>query len=430
MEIGNLALGARDVNQTFSRGAGIPNANGTLLPSTLFSQGVVPSNSYGLHIGSVALSIPSSLYIGGYDRSRVLGIVSAQPYGLNSLPVDLLDIGIGVAVGNSPFKFTSKSGLLAQGNSSISIAIQTRIDSVAPYLYLPKSTCDAITAELPVIFQPEFGIYFWDTTSIQYEMIVSSPSYIRFTFRLDGGISANMTINVPFSLLNLTLTTPVVTVPTQYFPCFPINDSSPYILGKAFLQASFFGVLWQENHEGVWVLAQAPGPNTPSLPSVAAIDTKQKSIAASENIWVDTWKDTWTPIGPPTINIPSSNNNSTAPIAPPPTKKGLLKGFVVGIVASAIIGLGLCVFGFVWLKKKRNSRRASCSSSINSTSGIVQIELQHPRGSEDRKQLQPAFSMNEIPVNEIVELQSSWQSPQKSKWRFTFSRNGPVELPG
>ena len=119
--IGALALGGPNFNETWD----LPpyGWNGTLLTSSLFAQGHAPSNSYGMHIGSTTVGIPGSLNIGGYDKTRVLEPVSSQPYELNVLPIDLLDISIGVAVGQSPFNFSSLSGLMGSGNSSVGLSM-------------------------------------------------------------------------------------------------------------------------------------------------------------------------------------------------------------------------------------------------------------------------------------------------------------------
>jgi hypothetical protein len=79
-------------------------------------------------------------------------------------------------------------------------------------------------------------------------MIISSPAFLSFTFRLNMSTSQNITINVPFGLLNLTLTTPIVANPTQYFPLRPgQGPSGSYELGRAFMQAAFVGVNWITN---------------------------------------------------------------------------------------------------------------------------------------------------------------------------------------
>lgn len=111
-QIGKLALGAPEFNQSWLHFPPNPRWNGTLLPSALFKQGLSPSNSYGMHIGSAAKGISGSLTFGGFDQSQVIGPVSSQVYNIDHLPIDLLDIGFGVAEGASPFNFTSQSGLL------------------------------------------------------------------------------------------------------------------------------------------------------------------------------------------------------------------------------------------------------------------------------------------------------------------------------
>ncbi|RDW73415.1 hypothetical protein BP6252_07322 [Coleophoma cylindrospora] len=431
LEIGNLAFGARDVNQTWQR-AGQPDINGTMLPSGLFAAGLVPSNSYGLHIGSVALSIPASLYIGGYDQTRVLGQVTTQPYGLNFLPIDLLDIGIGVAVGDSPFDFSSRGGLLAKGNSTIGSALQVHVDSVPPYLYLPQSTCDALALNLPVTFSPDYNIYFWNTSDPLYEKIISSPSYLGFTFRLNNSISQNMTINVPFSLLNLTLTAPLVSEPTQYFPCSPVTDSSPYMLGKAFLQAAFVGVTWQTNDDGVWFLAQAPGPNTPtpSLGVVTTIAPADKFIVASENSWIDTWSHTWTPIGTNTINIPTAGTttlaSSTGVSSNTSVGHGISNGAIAGVAVgtiSILVALGLgCYFTRMKIRSRVNGSSSMQRSGVGASSLSQGSELEDKWAADYGR-----WKTDGTTTKDAIELHNFYK---RSRLSYPMARSGQFELEG
>jgi len=395
MEVGNLALGAPDFNQTWAQGDGLPNINGTFLPSGLYATGEAESNSWGLHIGSVALGIPGSLYIGGYDQTRVLEPVSVQTYGIDNLPIDLLDISIGVAEGQSPFTFTSKSGLLAQGNSSIVDKLGVDIDATMPYLYLPQSTCDAISENLPVTYQPKYGLYFWDTTSSLYQQIISSPAFLSFTFRLNGSIAQNMTINVPFALLNLTLTAPLVSGSVQYFPCNPVSrvpsaDNSPYALGKAFLQAAFVGVNWQTNSEGCWFLAQAPGPNTPTVPIEVAIEETDNYIVPSQNSWAETWKGAWTPIGTTAGNVTSSSGSSTGTNTPTPTsaptKASLSAGATAGIgVGCALVAGILFITTFYYIRKRWNRSRTPTSNEVSPTSDKIRPDYKGGGGFGPRE---------------------------------------------
>jgi len=128
-EAGTLALGAEGINQSYPSVGSITNFNASLISGYLYKTDQIASNSYGLHIGSAALGIPGSALVGGYDQPHVLGEVTAQSYALYSLPINLLDIGIGAAEGASPFTYPSKSGLLTQGNSSIGVAIPVFLET-------------------------------------------------------------------------------------------------------------------------------------------------------------------------------------------------------------------------------------------------------------------------------------------------------------
>ena len=374
IEVGNLALGAPEVNQSWNDGTG--RFNSSLVPSSLYLQGQTPSNSFGMHIGSTAMSIPPSLYLGGYDQSRVLGNVTVQDYNMHYFPIDLLDIGIGVAEGSSPFPFNSKTGLLAQGNSSIGVAMQVLIDPIAPYLYLPKSTCDAIAQYLPLTYNSNLGLYFWDISSTAYSTITSSSSYLSFTFRLNSSVTETTTINVPFSLLNLTLTAPLVNTPTQYFPCTPFSTGQSYgipTLGKAFLQAAFLGVNWGLEDNGVWFLAQAPGPNTPSQAVVKSIGLNDESITASTNEWAETWKGSWTVLGDGSVG---GNSTSSETASGSDAGVRLRTGALVGIVVGAVVGLGLGIMGFVMFLWKRNAAYKSRESAADEQARWCRAEME------------------------------------------------------
>jgi hypothetical protein len=356
-----LALGATGFNQSWAQNDG-PRFNATLLPGAVLLHGNAPSNSFGMHVGSVAKGIPPSLHFGGFDQTRALAPVSAQPYEISHLPIDLLDIGIGVGEGSSPFNFTSQDGLLAKGNSSMGVATTVYIEAPLTWLYLPQSTCDAITQNLPVTFQSKYGLYFWDIDSPDYAKIISSPAFLSFTFRLSGSVSRNMTINVPFSLLNMTLSAPIINKPTPYLPLRPgLGPHGKYELGRAFLQAAFIGVNWQTamgDGNGAWFLAQAPGPNTPSKSTPTTIKQSDTTIVGSSNVWKDTWKGSWTVINE-AGDATSVGGSRPAPKATGTSSKkgsgGLSGGAIAGIAIGVIAVLAACLIGAWFLFKRRKS---------------------------------------------------------------------------
>jgi len=397
IEVGIFSLGAPGlINQTFGSGLKANEGNIVQFQPTLINTSMIvgwlydeiepdertASNSWGLHIGSVTPNMPPSLYFGGYDQNRVLGTVSSQQgnpmNGLSPNPsegtIDLVDISINVIEGASPWNFSSISGLLASGNSSIG-TLPLAIFGMTPYLYLPKSTCDAIAGQLPVTYQPKYGLCFWNTEDPLYTKIVTSASALSFTFHLDERSSANFTINVPFLLLNQTLDRPLLTTPTQYFPCQA--RASPYQLGRAFLQAAFFGANWNaNNNKSAWWLAQAPGPNIPSYPNVVAIGATDATIAGSANESAASWDGIWTPLtetvnsvnattnpGSNFVNAttaPGSNfiNATTTPGSNPHSGtgqafSGISIGAKVGIAIAVIVVVSAIVCAaFLWWSRK------------------------------------------------------------------------------
>ena len=395
-EVGTLSLGAPTFNQSWTAVSGPGLINASLIPSNLLAQGKTASYSVGLHVGSALYpNLKGSLIFGGYDQTRVLGQVgSYQVPGSGILQVDVLDIGIGVAIGDSPFNFTSKSGLLAQGNSTIQASISVRIEGGAPYMSLPRSSCDAIASFLPVTFSERYRLYLWNTNDNSYHQIVTSPAYLSFTFR-SGTI-----VRVPFALLNLNLTAPLVDQPTPYFPCQPF-DSDLYVLGRAFLQAAFLGVNW-ETGIGTWWLAQAPGPNTSSTPVITSIDLDAQTISPSTNIWEDTWSGIWTPLDK-TIN---STNTTSSPQSTTSSKRSNLSagdkagiGIGAAIAAVLVIIAGIMVFRCT----SRRSRSQSHVAGPSTNDGVTGYEA----SSLDIQEMPATIGPQELPPADRWELSPS-----------------------
>lgn len=287
-QVGTLSLGAPGMGiQTFGA-----SGNGQTVPGYAYAQGVVASNSWGLHYGSASLKQEGSLVFGGYDQSRVLGDVGAfGSVGGYLLNPNLLDIQIGVENGPSPFNESSYIGLLRL-NESFNGVQPALINPIVPYLFMSPETCAAIAKDLPVTLNTRLGLYIWNTGDPQYEKILKSSAYLAFVFQKAG--SGNLTIKVSFQLLNLTLEAPLVIGTQQYFPCRPfhaLDNSGNYYLGKAFLQAAFIGMNWQENQ--IWFLAQAPGPGVRGS-NIRPIGPNDTAISADsiEN-FAETWADNW-----------------------------------------------------------------------------------------------------------------------------------------
>ena len=388
LQVGELALGPV-FNQTFTEENGIPSINASLIPGDLEAQKAIPSNAFGLHmgIGVEALKLDLSLWLGGYDASRIIGPVSSQSTNGYLFTIDLLDIGIGVDHGGSPLSILPQQGLLSQGNSSLSnTGISVTLNPSAPYLYLPSSTCAAIAKKLPVTYDAGKALYLWNTADPRYAIIVTSPTYLSFVFR---GSSGNLTIKAPFHLLNLTLEEPLVSIDTPYFPCQPPQGpKGHYTLGRAFLQAAFIGVNWAPAGESEWYLAQAPGPNTNANPQSRSFASSPPVGLAEE--WADTWSGFWTALPSSTMTPKSSSEtasetasetprhseSSARPtlISPPPSPHSLSSGAISGIAIGGAFALLVASGIGVWLfQHKRGDNPATMRST-----GIDKVSVHVP----------------------------------------------------
>lgn len=122
--------------------------------------------------------------------------------------------------------------------ANIALGRPVTVEGRVSYLYLPQSTCIAITRNLPVKFEPKLGLSLWNVDDLQYKIIATSPAFLSFTFRLNESTTSNVTIKVTFSLLNLLLEAPMVKKQVSYFPCsHGPGPNGVYMLGKAFMQA-------------------------------------------------------------------------------------------------------------------------------------------------------------------------------------------------
>jgi LPXTG-motif cell wall-anchored protein len=232
-------------------------------------------------------------------------------------------------------------------------ALAIQLEPGLPYMYLPKAICDLLATQLPITYDSGLNLYLWNTSSANHiQRLLNSPHYLSFNFNNNA-----VTIAVPLILLNLTLTAPIVSNPTPYFPCSPYHppDGQTYILGRAFLQSAFLAQNWQS--ETLW-LAQAPGPSLPPV-NVKIILPGDETIGPMENppTWEQTWKGVLTPL-PKSGNGESGDSGSGSGSSGDGGKRGLSTGVkagigvvVVGLVIVAAVGI------LIWRKKRIATRK-------------------------------------------------------------------------
>jgi hypothetical protein len=402
-------------------------ANTTL--HSAYQDGLIPSLSYGLHIGSAEPNVTGSLVLGGYDKSRILS--DAIVAGNDNL-FRLTDIALNVSDGSSAFTGSSSAytnGLL-KTPTDFGDYVVVHPRPGLPYLYLPKETCDAIAEHIPVTYSADYNLYLWDTDSTAYENIVSSPHYLSFAFTDDTKTTAH--INVPFALLNLTLDTPIAKEPTQYFPCSPWEeDTTGYTLGNAFLQAAFMSQHWQMN---TTVLAQAPGPdyhetNVQAIPYDSDTSVSAATVAAD---WATTWAKTLKPLsskqgsGSGSSSNSGSNSNTESSSNSgnqnqPENKKlsnSVFAGAIAGIVIGVVGGVALVAAAVFFVMRRR--RRSPSQRRLSSTGVSLQNQPHSPSpGAEldafsvagERK---PAYEVESKPLTELPSQQRAFELPGDS----------------
>ena len=398
LELGFIALGSS------------PYTFKTSPPYAALEDNYIVSNSYGLHIGSAALGYPGSLIWGGYDKGRIIGpVVSHNGAGFGD--VTLRDIVIGVEVGASPFPFASRSGLLLSGGDGnpTQQPLPTVLYPDIPYIFLPRPAMEAIVENLPVTLKG--GYYLWNTDDPAYRKIVTSPAYLGFVFPSTSGTltNANITIKVPFTLLNLTLE-PSISGLEKAVPYFPIaenvvsqTDPESVMLGRAFLQAAFIGTNWGNNAS--W-LAQAPGPGkTKSGLGVYPRDILQSDttldVESGDTLFRDSWEGYWTPI---------SHSNPTPIPHPNHLTGGDIAGIVIGVVAFIALLIGVILF----VKRRRGSSK-----------GVREIDPSQRQSDLGGKSELEAKEQPELEAKEQSELEAKEQPKELP----SPPPNPSVELP-
>ncbi|KAK4461307.1 hypothetical protein QBC42DRAFT_94504 [Cladorrhinum samala] len=316
---------------------------------------LVGSRSFGLHMGSAALDQKGSLMVGGYDESRVIEPVGTFEMQLGQAVMTLLDVVLGSEVGGWPFNSPREEvGGIFQGTDdemglqSVGMfgrkkgSVLVSPNPLVPGIYLPNNTCANAAKHLPVRFDEKIGYYLWNTEDAAYSRIVGSPAYLGFVFADTS--NTNITIKVPFKLLNLTLENPIVDRPTPYLPCHDTgsHETGVWELGRAFLQASFYGVSFDRN---LTFLAQAPGPNGDAAVPRALKPEDNTLVSKPASHFADSWSSQWVVL----------KEDAAKSDAQPNAENGIGGGAIAGIVIGVMAGLALVAVAgwFFWRKRKQ-----------------------------------------------------------------------------
>ena len=416
-QVGLLTLGGTPGYGYFIRKEGTPeNVTNYTFPSYLHNSNVTSTDSFGLHYGSASLGLDGSLIYGGYDHKRVIGPVGSWSLKELKMEAPLIDIAIGVQQGKSPFNGTEYDGLLRVNNSDRPATQRAVINPVVPYLGMSPATCVAIAEHLPITLQTDLGLYTWNTDEPQYNRIIHSAAYLQFTFEVEFG---NLTIKVPFQLLNLTLEPPIIQELRQYFPCQPLTSvgmtGHSSILGRAFLQSAYVSINWEANFSlvqgpvdrAVFFLAQAPGPGVNGTDVQPITSELRKLVSRPMDDFAKSWAQTWALLEEKeeSSDKPSS---TPGPLALEPAGSGVTRSTKIAVGVCVPVGI-LALIGIAWwyvLWKKRHRPPEVPQKDMLVKSGIA---LQEMTGREYRHEMGPEGLPHEIAHgNERHEVHDSW----------------------
>ena len=385
--VGSLATGGPAATYTVKTNEGASGEAFTFSGYIARNYGV--SNSMGLHMGSVRYNISGSLIMGGYDRKRAVGPVLTSKTVLDGIPVVSL-IGVSIGMDNNgtanPLNVSDTQNFLSDEGPSI----QTLPHPQIPYLQLPHSVCRSLASVLPITFSPQLGLYLWKIDDPQYAALLASSAALRFAFA--SSLTSNVTISVPFPLLNLTLEAPLADSPTPYFACMPINAiGHSWQLGRAFLQAAYLGINWDKNRS---YLAQAPGPGFDQTADVVAFSPSDSGMASGPQAsYAASWEKIWAEQPMPT----NGSSSGTSALETGGSQNYLSRGAIAGIVVGAIVAVSLALLVAAYLLLRRRSRRRAAIAQRSESTSTRMAELPHMHEGHIDSKYHEADNDGEIP---------------------------------
>jgi hypothetical protein len=271
--------------------------------------------------------------IGDFGAYTLGGDTGGEPV------VPMVDLTLGVMQGGTPFN-TTQVGSLYRNAATLNTSEPMSLNPTVPYMQMPLGMCEAVAEFLPVTFNENLGLYLWNINDPQFAKIVRSPAYMGIAFARAG--QPNLLIQVPFSVLNLTLTAPLVSQPTQYFPCKPsYSTDDKFYLGRAFLQSAYLTVNWQRR---TFTMSQGSGPDSGPA-TIVPIQSNDDTIGTSEaENFIRSWSAHW----------------NTLPEGP---ETGISPGTKVGIAIGAISGAASLISVIMYFIRRHNKKKLQRSGS-------------------------------------------------------------------
>jgi len=193
----------------------------------LKARGNISSLSWGYTAGMVNYASKSygSLTLGGYDTTRFIPNGVSFPFGRDQS----FDLELWV---NS---IETNNVVNSQASKTLSDSrFQATIDFTLPYLWLPESVCSRFEAAFGLVKDSKTGLYLVNGT--QHKALKATNPNVTFTLGSDS-FSETVKITLPYTALDLNVSSPIVPESTFYFPLK--SSEKTFILGRAFMQNAY-----------------------------------------------------------------------------------------------------------------------------------------------------------------------------------------------
>jgi hypothetical protein len=328
--------------------------------TSLKNAGYIESNSWGYTAGAYYTPKQSygSLTFGGYDASRFI----PNNLTITRGPDISRDLLIGIQTISSGPNSLLPSGIIAM------------IDSTVAQIWLPLEACLRFEEVFGITWNEEFNLYLVNET-LHAKLVADNPT---ITLTLGDTTTSSNIINIqmPYGSFDLTASWPLFPNGTsRYFPLRRADNSSQYLLGRAFLQQASVPQSWINM------------PLTDSTARYLIVDYDRNTFSVSQALFPDT------DVAQDLIVISSPSQ------AAPKGKFSI--AVVAGIAVGAVTLLGILVTTIVLWKRRRHVKALNTLHN-NSEGSFFKPELDSNETNVGIRHLSQIPPLHQIPDAKAV----------------------------
>ena len=268
-----------------------------------------------------------------------------------------------LVVGLQAITYSDSNGekeLLSEGVLSL-------LDSTVPYLWLPRSSCEAFEEAFGISWDPIKNLYLVNET-IHDKLVETNPTV---TFSLANSVSGGSSVKIafPYGAFDLNVSYPLVKTESRYFPLQRAADDNSYTLGRTFFQEAYMITNFENSTFSISQAtfdASTPSHIVPIAPSTTGT----------------------LPSDPPATSASKSTGNGS---------KGIGTGAIAGVaIAIALVGIVVAV-AFIIMRKHRNKHQGPNQTTATYSPAIIDDDLQ--RNSEDESSQKKGTVVTTDPVS-------------------------------